>query len=80
MNLIGKEFIEVDKLDAMFNEAIPQTDQNGNIDYEGLIKVMLNEPEAYPGSGESKLSMLNNIKLWNCLKTFKGYNTVTIYL
>ena len=29
----------------MFNEAMPQTDDNGNINYKDLIKVMLSEPD-----------------------------------
>ena len=45
MNLIGKPVVDESKLDGMFDEALPQMDENGNIDYEALVKVMLAEPD-----------------------------------
>ena len=34
MNLIGREFLDENRLDGMFEEAMPQMDGQGNIDYE----------------------------------------------
>ena len=45
MNLIGKPVVDDTKLDGMFDEALPQMDENGNINYEELIKAMLAEPD-----------------------------------
>ena len=45
MTLIGKHVVSEAEIDAMFNEALPQTDNNGNMNYEELIKIMNNEPD-----------------------------------
>ena len=45
LNLIGKHIVSEHQLDAMFNEAMEQTDGEGNIDYETLTKIMPSEPD-----------------------------------
>ena len=45
MNLIGREFIDESRINTMFDEALPQMDGQGNIDYEQLVKIMLAEPD-----------------------------------
>ena len=45
MNLMGSEVGDERNLMAMFAEAMPFTDESGNIDYERLTKVMLEEPD-----------------------------------
>ena len=55
LNLIGKHIVTESQLDAMFNEAMEQTDAHGNIDYHTLTQIMLNEPDP--------LALPENIKL-----------------
>ena len=55
MTLIGKHVVSEAQIDAMFNEALPQTDHSGNINYEDLIKIMNGEPDPLALSDEIKL-------------------------
>ena len=55
LNLIGKHIVTESQLDSMFNEAMEQTDIDGNIDFHTLTEIMLNEPDP--------LALPENIKL-----------------
>ena len=55
LNLIGKHIVTESQLDSMFNEAMEQTDIDGNVDFHTLTEIMLNEPDP--------LALPENIKL-----------------
>ena len=45
INCIGRDKVNDKLVEKVFAEVQPQTDSQGNIDYEELIQIMLNEPD-----------------------------------